>query len=69
MYYIIDRIEETIAVCENPQKQMVEIPLCQLPDGTKEGDKIIQTNDGYVLADQSDIEKRIQNKFNHLFHD
>ena len=38
MKYIIDRLEEGIAVCENELKKLISIPKDLLPDGLKEGD-------------------------------
>ena len=38
MKYIIDRLEEGIAVCENELKKLISIPTDLLPDGLKEGD-------------------------------
>ena len=37
MKYIIDRLEEGIAVCENELKKLISIPKDLLPDGLKEG--------------------------------
>lgn len=40
MKYIIDRIEDSIAVAELEDLSTVDIPLSALPKGVKEGDVI-----------------------------
>ncbi|WP_417039794.1 DUF3006 domain-containing protein, partial [Clostridium porci] len=37
MRYIIDRLEEGLAVCENEQKKIITIPRTMLPNEVKEG--------------------------------
>ncbi len=59
MYYIVDRIEEEFAVCENSETyDMVNIPLSELPEGIAEGNCIRLVNDEYVR----DIELEEQRK-------
>ena len=38
---IIDRIEEGFAVIEFDEENYIEVPLKYLPEGVKEGDKLI----------------------------
>jgi len=46
MRYIIDRIEEDFAVCENEETgEMEEIDVYLLPDGLDEGDILIYDED------------------------
>ena len=46
MRYIIDRIEEDFAVCENEETgEMEEIDVFLLPDGLDEGDILIYDED------------------------
>ena len=46
MRYIIDRIEEDFAVCENEETgEMEEIDVFLLPDGLGEGDILIYDED------------------------
>jgi len=42
MKYIIDRLEEEMAVCENESREMIPIPLKELPPGAQEGDVILE---------------------------
>ena len=37
MKYIIDRLEEEMAVCENESREMIPIPLKELSRGTRGG--------------------------------
>jgi hypothetical protein len=41
MQAIIDRFEGSLAVCEKPDRTMIQIPRSRLPSGAKEGDVII----------------------------
>ena len=50
MKYIIDRLEEGIAVCENELKKLISIPKDLLPDGLKEGD-VLEEQEGRFLRD------------------
>lgn len=49
MKYIIDRLEEGIAVCENELKKLISIPKDLLPDGLKEGD-VLEEQEGALPA-------------------
>ena len=40
MIAIIDRIEETLAVCQREDRSVFTVPLSALPKGVKEGDAI-----------------------------
>ena len=57
MKYIIDRLEEGIAVCENELKKLISIPKDLLPDGLKEGD-VLEEQEGRVLRDEQGTEAR-----------
>lgn len=59
MIYIVDRMEEGMAVCEDEQKQMHTFPLSQLPEGISEGDVFIE-KDGHFLLDEAAKEQRAQ---------
>ena len=43
--YIVDRIEENIAVCENEDMTFSEVNVSLLPKGVKDGDCIVEEND------------------------
>ena len=60
MYYIVDRIEENFAVCENFETQeFIQIELSKLPAEIKSGDVIKYENEVYLL-DFEETEKRKQ---------
>lgn len=58
MKYIIDRFEATIAVCEDEQKKMTNIPKYRLPLEAKEGDVIIEVNGMFQIDDEETNEQR-----------
>ncbi|MBQ9931555.1 MAG: DUF3006 domain-containing protein [Firmicutes bacterium] len=47
MKYIVDRIEADLAVCEDENEEMVNIPLKSLPEGVKEGSVVIRNGDSW----------------------
>ncbi len=49
MRYIIDRFEGRFAVCENENREMVNIPASMLPEGAKEGDVLEESGGSYFL--------------------
>ena len=57
MKYIIDRLEEGIAVCENELKKLISIPKDLLPDGLKEGD-VLEEQEGRFLRVEQGTEAR-----------
>lgn len=57
MKYIIDRLEEGLAMCENELKKMVSIPLEHLPQDIKEGD-LIHEEEGTFSLDREATEER-----------
>ena len=57
MKYIIDRLEEGIAVCENELKKLISIPKDLWPDGLKEGD-VLEEQEGRFLRDEQGTEAR-----------
>lgn len=60
MKYIVDRIEENIAVCMNYDEKIYNIPLDFLPEGIKEGD--------VIKIEKDDDEKQMRmKKINSLF--
>lgn len=56
--YIIDRIENNIAVCESENKIMVNIKVEDLPKECKEGDCIIKGDDGVIYIDNYETRLR-----------
>ncbi|MBQ8623411.1 MAG: DUF3006 domain-containing protein [Oscillospiraceae bacterium] len=70
MELIIDRIESDIAVCENIDRTMVDIPLFLLPEGVKAGDVISKNELGeYVIDSDKTLERkqRIKRLLNNLW--
>ena len=69
MIYIVDRIENNIAILENKEtKEIVNISLDILPSNLKEGNVLKYENNTYIL-DTKEEERRkliISEKFNRL---
>lgn len=51
MKYIVDRIEENYAICEDENKKMIEIELKKLPTTIKEGDVILEKDSHYIILE------------------
>ena len=56
--YIIDRIEENIAVCECENKTMVNFALEKLPKDCKEGECLVEEDNGYIYVDINETKRR-----------
>lgn len=68
--YIVDRFEGDYAVCETDNKSMVNIMRSKLPNVTKEGDYIIENEDGSFSVDIEATEtrrKQMRKKLDSLF--
>lgn len=58
MIYIVDRIEENIAVLENKEtKETIDVSLSLLPKNLKEGNVLKYENSTYTI-DKEEEEKR-----------
>jgi len=68
---IVDRIEGSIAVCEQADKTFIDIPLSNLPKGIKEGSVLLNKNGSWKIdaEEQDERNKRIEKKMNSLFID
>ena len=69
MRYIIDRLEEGLALCEDELKKIIPIPQDHLPKGIKEGD-LINEEKGIFSLDPAATEerrKKMRKKLNDLF--
>lgn len=64
MKWIIDRIENNIAVCELENGEMIDIKISALPDGTGEGDVI---NISVDKAEAENRKEKIDKLMNNLF--
>lgn len=58
MELIIERIEGEIAVCENIDRTMTDIPCVFLPEGVKAGDVISKNEFGEYVIDVKKTMKR-----------
>ena len=69
MIYIVDRIEEDIAILENKEtKEIKEVKLSELPSNTKEGKVLKYENSKYLIDEEEEKQrkKEILEKFNKL---
>lgn len=58
MHLIVDRLGDTAAVCEDENRNMVEIAICKLPAGIREGDCLTEGEGGSFRIDQAETERR-----------
>ncbi|OJU17706.1 MAG: hypothetical protein BGN88_00165 [Clostridiales bacterium 43-6] len=58
MNYSIDRIEESMAVCEDEQGHMIHIPLKDLPPGVYEGCVLTKNHSGYSINKSEETKRR-----------
>lgn len=66
MKWIIDRIENNIAVCELENGEMLDVKISALPKGIKEGDVIKLSVDE---IETNERKERIDKLMNSLFKD
>lgn len=69
MIYIVDRIEDNIAILENKEtKEIIDISLDILPTNLKEGNILKYENNTYTLDKEQEEERRnaIISKFERL---
>ncbi len=64
MKWIIDRIENNIAVCELENGEMLDVKISALPKGIKEGDVITLSVD---KTETNERKERIDKLMNSLF--
>lgn len=60
LQYIIDHFEEKYAICEDENKEMIQIPKKELPPGAKEGDILCACSGILHLDESSTSERRSQ---------
>lgn len=59
MKYSVEKIENDIAVCENDDGETLKLKLSQLPPNVKEGDILIQSDEGFTLdLDETQARRR-----------
>lgn len=69
--YVIDRIEEGIAVLVRDSGEKMEVPLSGLPSGVHEGSCLRPCERGFALDEGEEVtrKRRIERKLNALFVD
>jgi hypothetical protein len=69
--YVIDRIEEGIAVLVCDSDEKMEVPLSSLPSGAHEGSCLRPCERGFALDEREEAtrKRRIERKLNALFVD
>ncbi len=67
-FITIDRIEEGYAVAELPNGSTQNLPLSQLPQGIREGSRLVFTREGWRLDEQgtADAQARVRGKLDRL---
>ncbi len=58
MEVVIDRFEGQIAVCERPDRTMMNIPRSKLPDGAAEGDVLVIEGDAIRIDPAATAQRR-----------
>lgn len=71
MIYVIDRIEEGIAVLVCDSGEKMEVPLSGLPAGAHEGSCLRPCEQGFILdeGEEATRKRRIERKLNALLVD
>jgi len=59
MKYTIDRIGETVIICEDENGDMVKVQASALPEGVREGDILTETEGTWTL-EKEETERRRQ---------
>lgn len=59
MKYTIDRIGETVVICEDENGDMIKVYASALPEGVREGD-ILTEADGTWTLEKEETERRRQ---------
>ena len=57
MKYIIDRLEEGLAICETELRKRISVPVSHLPKEVKEGD-VMREEEGRFSLDSEETDKR-----------
>ena len=57
-FWIVDRIENNIAVLEAKDKTHLDVPLSLFPDTVKEGDVVVLCEDGTYKTDEAKTKAR-----------
>ena len=57
MKYIIDRLEEGLAICETELRKRISVPVSHLPKEVKQGD-VLREEEGRFFLDSEETDKR-----------
>ena len=57
MKYIIDRLEEGLAICETELRKRISVPVSHLPKEDKEGD-VLREEEGRFSLDSEETDNR-----------
>ena len=71
MRYIVDRIENEFAVCEDENKEIVNIPIKELPSNITEKSIIYYIDNKYMINDEEQLkrEETIKQKMDSVWND
>ncbi len=59
MKYLVERIEENVALCEDDLGKTVKLRLEELPENIREGDIIVRTENGYTIdTDETSVRRK-----------
>lgn len=58
MELIIDRFEENYAVCEDENKNMVNVNKENIPKDAKEGDMLVYVDGKYILNKEKALDRK-----------
>ena len=59
MKYLVERIEENVALCEDDLGKTVKLRLDELPENIREGDIIVRTENGYTIdTDETSVRRK-----------
>ena len=69
MKLIIDRIENSHAVCEDDNMNLLTLPLDELPRGVREGDHLRIEDSRWIVdtASADEARARVRDKMDRLF--
>lgn len=71
MRFIVDRIENEYAVCEDENKEIVNIPIKELPSNITEKSIIDYIDNKYIINDEEQLkrEETIKQKMDSVWND
>lgn len=61
MFYSVDRIEGSFAVCTDDSGELINIPVSEIADEIHEGSILLDTENGYVSCPDEEESRRKAN--------